>query len=465
MNTGLFPSTGARPIADPLTKSLYCGVMSPWGAAALGLLLGVLLAAAVLQLLRRRAQARADSVRPTAVDELPTGVVEVLSALRTGGFVADATGKVLTDASPSATGFGLVRSAQLVDEDVRHLLRQVLADGSVRETEIDLARGPFGAGRLLIGVRVARVRHDLALILIEDRTQARRVEEVRRDFVVNVSHELKTPVSGLSLLAEAVEDAADDQAAVRRFARRMKVETLRLSRLVSEIVDLSRLQATDLMTELVVIDVAACAAEAVEQTHLVAGERRVSAQVASPRVGLRVYGDPELMTTAIRNLVANAIAYSEEGTRISVVTRRNGDVVEVAVTDQGQGIPPRDQERIFERFYRVDPARSRATGGTGLGLSIVKHVCANHGGEITVWSQEGHGSTFTIRMPALVGEPPEVGSAAPPAHRRPTPLTAPGHATALRTSAGTYRTGSTRHTDPMSRPPAGSSEQRREVAR
>ena len=435
--------------------------MSPWGAVALGLVLGLLLATGPLLLWRRGAGA--DLPAATAdVDELPAGVVEVLGALRTGGFVADASGHVLTGAGPPA--YGLVRGDDVVHDGVRHLLGRVLTDGTARETEVELSRGPFGSGRLLIGVRVARVRDDLALVLIEDRTQARRVEEVRRDFVVNVSHELKTPVGGLSLLAEAVEDAADDPGAVRRFARRMKVETLRLSRLVNEIVDLSRLQATDLLTELVVIDVAACAAEAVEQTRLVAGERRVTAQVATPRPGLRVYGDAELMTTAVRNLVANAIAYSEEATRISVVTRRNGDVVEVAVTDQGQGIPARDQERIFERFYRVDPARSRATGGTGLGLSIVKHVCVNHGGEITVWSQEGHGSTFTIRLPGLATEVPGVGSAAPPPHRRPAPLTDPGNATPLRTGADRPARRPPQQ-DPTSRADARAPQPRREVCR
>ncbi|MGI8946816.1 MAG: sensor histidine kinase [Ornithinimicrobium sp.] len=441
--------------------------MSPWSALALGLLLGVLLGGVSVVLLRRSAAAATPAPAPE-VDELPTGVVEVLSALRSGGFVADASGRVLTDTRPSATGFGLVRNAQVTHHEVRHLLSRVLADGTIRETEIDLSRGPFGSGRLLIGVRVARVRRDLALVLIEDRTQARRVEEVRRDFVVNVSHELKTPVSGLSLLAEAVEDAADDPVAVRRFTRRMKVEALRLSRLVSEIVDLSRLQATDLQADLVVIDVAACAAEAVEQTKLIAGARRVSAQVASPRTDLRAYGDPELMTTSIRNLVANAIAYSEEGTRISVVTRRAHDVVEVAVTDQGQGIPVRDQERIFERFYRVDPARSRATGGTGLGLSIVKHVCVNHGGEITVWSQEGQGSTFTIRLPGLVDETAEVGAAAPPPHRRPTPLTEPGNATPLRDDRSRHRQTDTWQPDraeAQSRADARAAGDSREVAR
>ncbi|MGB5953633.1 MAG: ATP-binding protein, partial [Ornithinimicrobium sp.] len=275
-------------------------------------------------------------------------------------------------------------------------------------------------GRLVIGVRVARLAGGLVLMLIEDRTAARRVEEVRRDFVVNVSHELKTPVGGLSLLAEAVEGASDDPEAVRRFARRMKVETERLSALVSEVVDLSRLQTADLLTELKVVDVRDCAADAVEQTRVIASERVVTSRAAGPSHHLRVYGDADLITTAIRNLVTNAINYSEDSTRVSVVTRRVDDIVEIKVSDQGRGISPDDQERVFERFYRVDAARSRMTGGTGLGLSIVKHICSNLGGEVTLWSQEGQGSTFTIRLPGITDDDRPVGSEAP-ADRRPAP--------------------------------------------
>lgn len=439
--------------------------MSPWTAALLWVLLGVLLGIAVAALARAArgpAAHPAPETEPTP-DPLPPGVAEVLGALRVGGVVISATGRVVTLTS-SAVTYGLVRGEELVHSELRHLHRRVIDDGVIRETEIDLARGPLGTSRLLIGVRVARIRDDLVLMLIEDRTQARRVEEVRRDFVVNVSHELKTPVGGLSLLAEAVEDAADDPVAVSRFARRMKVETSRLSRLVNEIVDLSRLQATDSMTELVIVDVAACAAEAVEHTRLVAGERKVAALTSTPRPGLRVYGEPELITTAIRNLVTNAIAYSEDGTRISVVARRSADAVEVAVTDQGHGISLADQERIFERFYRVDPARSRTTGGTGLGLSIVKHVCVNHGGEVTLWSREGHGSTFTMRLPGIIDDDRPAGSPALPVPARPHLLSEPASGASLRVGAQP----APRHTPSDPRPadaPAIPRDQPREVSR
>lgn len=381
-------------------------------AVALGVVLGLALAALAVVLVRasdrRRHVGESDAPPPT---EVPDRVTDVLAVLRSGGIVLDSSGRVVR-ASAQAIAYGLVRRDVLTSSELSHLARQVMRDGTIRETELELARGPLGQGRIHVGVRVAPIGHDLVLVLVDDRTQVRRLEETRRDFVVNVSHELKTPVGGLALLAEAVEDAADDPVAVRRFAHRMKSESGRLTRLVSEIVDLSRLQTTDALGHPQVVDVSACAQEAVEHTRLVAGERQVVASATGAPDQLTVAGDPDLITTAIRNLVTNAISYSEDGTRVAVVTRRAGDIVEVAVSDQGQGISEEDQERVFERFYRIDPARSRATGGTGLGLSIVKHICANHGGEVTVWSQPGHGSTFTMRLPAA-GADPSPDAAAP----------------------------------------------------
>jgi len=408
--------------------------VDPLTAAALGLVAGLVLAALGVPLLRGRDARRPD---PTPSGEgldgevvVPEGVADVLAVLRAGGIVVDRASRVRL-ASASVLAFGLVRGEDLVRPELRELVDEVRRDGMVRERELEIARGPVGEGRLVLGARVAPINHDLVLVLVEDRTQARRVEETRRDFVVNVSHELKTPVGGLALLAEAVQDAADDPEAIARFAGRMKVETERLTRLVSEIVDLSRLQTADLLADLVVVDVAACAEEAVDHAHLLAGRREILALTTGDRERLRVYGDHELITTAIRNLVTNAIAYSEDSTRVNVVTRRQGDLVEVAVTDQGRGISPADQERIFERFYRVDAARSRSTGGTGLGLSIVKHICDNHGGEVTVWSQEGEGSTFTIRLPAALDDDLPIGALAPDRPGHPSRVAHPAHGDAI----------------------------------
>ena len=329
---------------------------------------------------------------------LPPGVSAVLAVLRSGAIVVDAADAVVST-SPSAVAHGLVRDDDLVHDELRHLARQVRRDGVIREVELDLPRGPLGRGRITVGARVAPLGSAFVLLLVDDRTKARRVEEVRRDFVVNVSHELKTPVGGLALLAEAVLDARDDPEAVARFARRMQVESTRLTGLVQEIVDLSRLQIADTLHEPQLVDVGLAATQAIEQSRVVAESRGVDV-VASLAEGVQVFGDADLLATAIRNLVGNAIHYSEPGTRVAVSVRSEERLVEITVADQGQGIPESEQARIFERFYRVDAARSRDTGGTGLGLAIVKHICANHGGEIKVWSEEGHGSTFTMRLPA-----------------------------------------------------------------
>lgn len=407
-------------------------------AALLGLLAGLVLAGLAwsVHVSRHHRDEIDDPDGGLAGPVVPRGVRDVLGVLRSGGIVVDRTGQVLLASAPAA-GSGLVRGRELEHEELRALVSTVQRDGVIREREFEIRRGPIGSGRVVLSARVAPLRDDLVVVIVEDRTQARRVEEVRRDFVVNVSHELKTPVGGLSLLAEAVQDAADDPEAVARFAGRMRSETSRLSRLVGEIVDLSRLQTSDLLADMVVVDVAACAEEAVDETRLLAGHRDVVAMAVHDRSRLRVYGDHKLITTAIRNLVSNAISYSEDSTRVSVVTRRSGDLVEVAVSDQGRGISVADQERIFERFYRVDAARSRSTGGTGLGLSIVKHVTANHGGDVRVWSHEGQGSTFTLRFPAAGDDSLPVGAPAPAQAGYPARVADPAHGDDIPSGAST----------------------------
>jgi two-component system sensor histidine kinase SenX3 len=251
-------------------------------------------------------------------------------------------------------------------------------------------------------VRVAPLgSHGLVLVLAEDLTELRRVEAIRRDFVANVSHELKTPVGALSLLAETVEGAADDPDAVRRFAGRMQQEALRLTSLVQDLITLNRIQGDEPLGELKPVALDDVCTEAIDRVRLKAGAKNIELATGG-RSGLTVRGDEELLTTALRNLIDNAVGYSPDNTRVVVVTRQSEDQrVEISVTDQGIGISEADLGRIFERFYRVDPARSRQTGGTGLGLAIVKHVTTKHGGEVTVWSKEGSGSTFTIRLPLL----------------------------------------------------------------
>jgi two-component system, OmpR family, sensor histidine kinase SenX3 len=247
---------------------------------------------------------------------------------------------------------------------------------------------------------VAPLGDEYILLLADDRTEITRTEAIRNDFVANVSHELKTPVGAISLLAEAVDEAADDEVAVRRFAARLHKESARLTALVQDIIELSRLQGADVVMQGRPVDVNTVLAEAVDRNKLPAEGKRIKISLGGHSDAM-VHGDPDLLMTAFRNLIDNAIRYSPEGTTVGVGVRSRDGLVQVSVTDQGPGIPQDEQDRIFERFYRVDAARSRQTGGTGLGLSIVKHVISNHGGEVTVWSQPGQGSTFTVRLPEL----------------------------------------------------------------
>jgi two-component system sensor histidine kinase SenX3 len=337
------------------------------------------------------------TVPPQPEPEVDDGLVRTMAVLRSAAVVLDADDRVVR-ASPPAHALGVVREGRLQHAAIRELVAAVRRDGVIRDEELDLPRGPVGQGRMLLQVRVAQVTPDLLLVLAEDLTKERRLEAVRRDFTVNVSHELKTPVGALSLLAEAVEDAADDPVAVRRFAARMGAEATRLSVLVHEIIELSRLQVSGALDEMKVVELDDVVAEAVDRARTTAGAKQVELVTGGDQ-GEQVLGDRALLVTAVRNLVDNAVAYSAPSTRVGVGVHRAGDLVEIAVVDQGIGIAASDQERVFERFYRVDPARSRDTGGTGLGLSIVKHVVADHGGEVTVWSQPGKGSTFTLRLP------------------------------------------------------------------
>ncbi|QFG21978.1 cell wall metabolism sensor histidine kinase WalK [Actinomadura sp. WMMB 499] len=351
-----------------------------------------------------RAQRTAAPVTP--VSGMPPGIASVLSVLRSSAVVVDGEDRVLR-ASSAARAFGLVSGDRLVVDELLAMARMVRRDGEIRETEIQVVPSRIrgrAEGRWF-AVRVAPLgSHGLVLALAEDLTDMRRTEAIRRDFVANVSHELKTPVGALSLLAETVEGAADDPEAVRRFAARMQIESVRLNNLVQDLMTLSRVQGDEPLPDLEPVRLDDVTAEAVDRCQIKASSKEIELATGGTE-GLRVRGDTELLTTALRNLVDNAVAYSPERTRVVVSTRRRDDrFVEINVTDQGIGIPEAEVERIFERFYRVDPARSRQTGGTGLGLAIVKHVTSKHGGDVTVWSKEGSGSTFTIRLPLL--DPP-----------------------------------------------------------
>lgn len=334
-------------------------------------------AAASAQLAQARLQSVVDSLRAVVVILNPDGSVAASSRL--------------------ARTSGLVRSTQLQSDEVERAARRIAGTTESATLEVALPRTQRSPV-INLDLELTSLPDHGVLIAGEDRSAYQRFTETRRDFVANVTHELKTPIGAILLLAEAVEAACDDPAAIQEFSRRLTTEAVRLNDLVSDILALSRLQAEEplLLADRVSVD------EVIEASLQRSRAQAIAQQVsvtAGGEHGLCVLGDARQLETAVSNLIQNAISYSEAGARVTVTARSDGDAIEIKVTDNGIGISQADQARIFERFYRVDPGRSRASGGTGLGLSIVKHVAEAHGGDVTAWSRLGHGSTFTLRLP------------------------------------------------------------------
>jgi two-component system, OmpR family, sensor histidine kinase SenX3 len=381
-------------------------------AFALVGVVGVLLGAGAVLAFRvseRAQQALPDQPEPV----VPPGVGAVLSVVRSSAVVVDAEDHVLQASAP-AYALGLVRGDRLDVEELVELVHLVRRDGQIRERDITIGHG---AGAANLAARVAPLSSRLVLALVDDRTRERRVDAIRRDFVANVSHELKTPIGALMLLSEAVGQAADDPEAVERFSGRMHTEAERLSRLVQQIIELGRLQGDDPIGPAARVDLDRVIDVAIDRSRVDAQDNNIEVTRGGDR-DIRVTGNAEQIALALGNLIENAIAYSADGTTVVVSTKQTeSGAVQITVTDRGIGIPAHELDRIFERFYRVDPARARSTGGTGLGLSIVKHVAASHGGEVKVWSVHGEGSSFTLSLPGA--EDP----AAPQADTAPEPRT------------------------------------------
>ncbi|MDX1871666.1 ATP-binding protein [Mycolicibacterium sp. 120266] len=369
-------------------------------AAVTLLALGIGVAAgAVISRARQQRRARRDAEEGgITVSQMLSHVVG-LSPM--GVVVVDAFRDVVY-MNDQAAELGLVRD-RLLDERAWNAVQRCLSTGE--DVEIDLSprkRAPAGRSGLSVRGHVRLLTEEdrrFAVVFVGDQSEQARMEATRRDFVANVSHELKTPVGAMGVLAEALLASADDPETVRRFADKMLVESHRLASMVGELIELSRLQGAEPLPDLEVVDVDSVVSEALSRHKVSADNADISITTDAP-TGYRVLGDQGLLVTAIANLVSNAIAYSPNGSSVSISRRRRGNDIEIAVTDRGIGIARADQERVFERFFRVDKARSRATGGTGLGLAIVKHVAANHNGTIRLWSQPGTGSTFTLSIPA-----------------------------------------------------------------
>jgi two-component system sensor histidine kinase SenX3 len=415
------------------------------GGIALGLVVGAWAGVRVTRArVTRRARAAGgpnrdgrDIGRPAIAEDegRPHGLCrKIVDSLRVGVVVLDPTDKpVLTN--PAARAMGLLRAGtepgtMVAHPVVRTLAAQVRRSGVRREVELDLPRGRESGAQDPLGVhlRAAVVHTGYVAVEAADVTESHRVTRVRRDFVANVSHELKTPIGALQLLSEALLDATDpenaeadspeDEAAARRFAERIHRESARLGRLVTDLMELTRLQGAEPLPEPAPVAVDWMVAEVLDRVRTAASAKRIEV-VFEGRRGLTVYGSDSQLATAVANLVENAIAYSPEETRVVITTRGDDEHVEIAVADQGIGIARDELDRIFERFYRADQARSRATGGTGLGLAIVKHIATNHGGRVEVASTLGGGSTFTLRLPA---RPPDAAMPLPGSAEIETPI-------------------------------------------
>jgi two-component system sensor histidine kinase SenX3 len=322
--------------------------------------------------------------------------VAFLDVLEAAGVILDIDNQVISQ-SPKAIEMGLVEYEKLISPELIDLVSRARTSKSSVTVELFFAKN-VRSPKLYVSARATLLSEELVILLVEDRTEAKRLEETRRDFVENISHELKTPISAISLLSEALQVAIDDPEQVKKFAKNLQRESKRLGSLVTKIIQLSRIQAGDLKGEIEVFDLGLIVDEAVELNQFLADSKGVKISSDTP-TGILVQGDAGLVSMALKNLIENAVLYSDGGSSVGVGLAQVKDFAEVTVTDNGIGIPLDQQERIFERFYRVDPSRSRDTGGTGLGLSIVKHAANNHGGEVKVFSKPNLGSTFTLSIP------------------------------------------------------------------
>ena len=341
-----------------------------------------------------------DTANSKIQSDLSTQSFDLLQVIDAESIVITANDQVIYY-SAGITTFNLIKDERILNKELSNLIRAVRRSGSQQDATIELPRGPIGAGTHDLLVRVTSMGDaGLVVILIFDDSEMRRLDFIRRDFVANISHELKTPIGALSILSEAVLEASNDPEAIAKFASRMQSEAKRLSDLVQEIINLSKLQDDDPLKNGKSFNLTEVINEAIDQVKLKAEKRKISLIFEDIDDAI-INGDRNQVIMAVQNLIENAINYSPDSTRVAITLKVVDAIAEIAVSDQGIGIPEKDLERIFERFYRVDPARSRLTGGTGLGLSIVKHIATNHGGDVSLWSVEGAGSTFTIRFPLI----------------------------------------------------------------
>jgi two-component system sensor histidine kinase SenX3 len=340
-------------------------------------------------------------------DSFPDLVAEVLELMGSVGIVLDGSNRVVGTNS-WAESFGLVARGLLVHAEIADLAKRARSGSNIESFEGVLRVG-LAQEKVSVAAKAKLVAGDYVVLVLEDRTSDIRLDKTRRDFIENISHELKTPIGAIALLSEAIQEAGDDREAVAKFASSLNKESSRLTFLVQDIIKLSRLQSEEVLASAEIVDLHDVMAEAIDRNEQLAASRKIRLN-SEQAPKLEVFGNKEMLITAVKNLIENAISYSEPGTSVGIGCSAKESIAEITVTDSGAGISPENQQRIFERFYRADPSRSRETGGTGLGLSIVKHVAKIHRGEIKLFSQVGVGSTFTLRVPLATASDPSTGT-------------------------------------------------------
>ena len=365
------------------------------------------LAAAVATCLGWYLGKRSSRVIEAEPDSFPDLVAEVLELMGSVGIVVDGFNKVVGTNS-WAESYGLVARGLLVHAETVDLVKRARSGSEIESFE-GILRVGLAQEKVSVAAKAKLVAGDYVVLVLEDRTSDIRLDKTRRDFIENISHELKTPIGAIALLSEAIQEAGDDRAAVSKFAASLNKESSRLTFLVQDIIKLSRLQSEEVIADAELIDLNEVVTEAIDRNEQLAANRKIRL-VSEQAPKLEVFGNKEMLVTAVKNLIENAITYSDQGTSVGIGCSAKDSIAEIAVTDSGAGISPENQDRIFERFYRADPSRSRETGGTGLGLSIVKHVAKTHRGEIKLFSQVGVGSTFTLRVPLATASDPATGT-------------------------------------------------------
>ncbi|MEN9954408.1 MAG: hypothetical protein RLZZ41_72 [Actinomycetota bacterium] len=350
---------------------------------------------------------RKNQTNESEPNEFPDLVAEVLELMGSVGIVVDRSNNVVGTNS-WAESFGLVARGFLVHQEMIDLVKRARLGTDIESFEGVLRVG-LAQEKVSVSAKSKLISGEYVVLVLEDRSSDIRLDKTRRDFIENISHELKTPIGAIALLSEAIQEAGDDREAVIKFAASLNKEASRLTFLVQDIIKLSRLQSEEVIADAELVNLNEVLAEAIDRNEQLAANRKVRLVSEQP-VALEVFGNKEMLITAVRNLIENAISYSDPGTSVGIGCSAKGPIAEIAVTDSGSGISPEHQERIFERFYRADPSRSRDTGGTGLGLSIVKHVAKSHRGEVKLFSQVGVGSTFTLRIPLATASDPATGT-------------------------------------------------------